>query len=51
MKALIRTAASVAALAAFSPSALAITWGQPDGNTHPNVVNLIFERPQGLFSC
>jgi hypothetical protein len=30
---------------------MAITWGQPDGDAHPNVVNLIFERPEGLFSC
>ena len=51
MKAFIRTAASVAALAAFSPPVFAITWGQPDGTAHPNVVNLIFERPEGLFSC
>jgi hypothetical protein len=51
MKALIRTAASLAAMAAFSSSAFAITWGQPDGNGHPNVVNLIFERPDGLYSC
>ena len=51
MKALIRMAASMAALAAFSPSVFAITWGQPDGTAHPNVVNLIFERPEGLFLC
>jgi hypothetical protein len=51
MKASIRLAASVAAMAALSAPALAITWGQPDGNAHPNVVNLIFERPEGLFSC
>src|SRR4029450_13295065 len=51
MKALIRTAAAIAALTAFAPSAFAITWGQPDGTAHPNVVNLIFERPEGLFLC
>ena len=51
MKASIRLAASVAALAALSAPAMAITWGQPDGDAHPNVVNLIFERPEGLFSC
>ena len=51
MKVSIRIAASIAALAAFSPSVFAITWGQPDGNAHPNVVNLIFERPAGLYSC
>jgi hypothetical protein len=51
MKALIRTAASAAALVALSPAALAITWGQPDGTAHPNVVAIIFERPDGLYSC
>ena len=51
MKASIRLAASVAALAALCAPAMAITWGQPDGDAHPNVVNLIFERPEGLFSC
>jgi len=51
MKASIRLAASLAAMAALSAPAMAITWGQPDGNAHPNVVNLIFERPEGLFSC
>src|SRR5687767_14464198 len=51
MKASIRLAASLAALAALSTPALAITWGQPDLNEHPNVVALIFERPDGLYSC
>lgn len=51
MKISVRLAASVAALAAFSAPAMAITWGQPDGDAHPNVVNLIFERPDGLYSC
>jgi hypothetical protein len=51
MKVSIRIAASIAALAALSAPAFAITWGQPDGNAHPNVVNLIFERPDGLYSC
>jgi len=51
MKASIRLAASLAAMAALSAPAMAITWGQPDGTAHPNVVNLIFERPEGLFSC
>jgi hypothetical protein len=50
MKALIRTAAGMAALAAFSP-AYAITWGQPDGTGHPNVVAILFERPDGFYSC
>jgi hypothetical protein len=51
MKISVRLAASVAALAALSAPAMAITWGQPDGDAHPNVVNLIFERPDGLYSC
>lgn len=29
----------------------AITWGQPDGNGHPNVVAIIFQRPDGYYSC
>jgi hypothetical protein len=29
----------------------AITWGEPDGNRHPHVVALLFERPDGLYSC
>ncbi len=29
----------------------AITWGQPDGEGHPNVVAIIFQRPDGLYSC
>jgi hypothetical protein len=29
----------------------AITWGQPDGNGHPNVVAIIFRRPDGFYSC
>jgi hypothetical protein len=51
MKASFRMAASLAAFAALSSPAFAITWGQPDLNAHPNVVALIFERPDGLYSC
>lgn len=29
----------------------AITWGEPDGNGHPNVVAILFRQPEGLFSC
>jgi hypothetical protein len=51
MKASIRMAAIVAAFAAMSVPAFAITWGHPDLNAHPDVVNLLFERPDGLYSC
>jgi hypothetical protein len=29
----------------------AITWGQPDGTGHPNVVGIIFRQPDGFYSC
>jgi hypothetical protein len=29
----------------------AITWGQPDGTGHPNVVAILFQRPDGFYSC
>jgi hypothetical protein len=32
-------------------SVSAITWGQPDGEGHPNVVAIIFRRPDGYYSC
>jgi hypothetical protein len=32
-------------------SVAAVTWGQPDGNTHTNVVAIIFRRPDGYYSC
>jgi hypothetical protein len=44
-------AAALAVIGALSVPAFAITWGQPDGTAHPNVVNLIFEQPGGLYSC
>jgi secreted trypsin-like serine protease len=31
--------------------ATAVTFGQPDGNAHPFVGNILFERPDGYFSC
>lgn len=39
------------ALAAFSSPATAITWGTPDLNAHPQVVAIIFQRPDGFYSC
>jgi hypothetical protein len=29
----------------------AVTWGVPDGNGHPHVVTLLFQRPAGYFIC
>lgn len=43
-------ALAMSAVAAVSP-AQAITWGQPDGNEHPHVVALLFERADGYYSC
>lgn len=52
-----KIAAAFTALAAGG-QALAITWGQPDGDAHPQVVALLFEQSldgdpdnTGLFSC
>ena len=36
--------------AAAIPS-YAVTFGQPDGNAHPFVGNILFERPDGYYSC
>ena len=41
--------AAAASLAALP--AAAVTFGQPDGNGHPHVGNILFERPDGYFSC
>jgi hypothetical protein len=38
-------------LATMAGSVSAITWGQPDGEGHPNVVAILFQRPDGLYSC
>lgn len=46
--------ASFVAGAAFIAAALpasAITFGQPDGNDHPYVGTLLFERADGYYSC
>ena len=37
--------------AAVCAPAFAITWGQPDGDAHSNVVAILFQRPDGLYSC
>lgn len=29
----------------------AVTWGQPDGDTHDNVVAILFRQPAGYYSC
>ena len=45
---------SFAAAAALSLAALpaaAVTFGQPDGNGHPHVGNILYERPDGYYSC
>jgi hypothetical protein len=42
-------AAVVLSLAAVP--ALAVTFGEPDGNRHPFVGNILFERPDGYYSC
>lgn len=39
------------ALVGFSSPAAAITWGTPDQNAHPQVVAMIFQRPDGFYSC
>lgn len=31
--------------------AIAVTFGKPDGNAHPHVGNILFERPDGYYSC
>lgn len=41
-----------ALLVLASSQASAITWGQPDGEDHPNVVVLLFlQNGEGLYSC
>lgn len=45
------TLAALAAIGVASP-AQAITWGEPDGDDHPNVVTLAFvQNGVGLYSC
>lgn len=44
--------AITALLAAFAAPASAITWGEPDGEGHPHVVNLLFvQNGEGYYSC
>ena len=38
-------------VSAAAAPALAVTFGSPDGNAHPFVGNLLFERPDGYYSC
>ena len=40
-----------ASLAAAALPALAVTFGQPDGNAHPHVGTILFQRPDGFYSC
>ena len=39
------------ALACIAAPAAAVTFGTPDGNGHPFVGTLLFQRPDGFFSC
>ena len=43
---------AVALVVVSAGSAVAITWGQSDGEGHPNVVNLLFvQNGEGYYSC
>jgi len=42
---------AAAALSLAALPAAAVTFGQPDGNGHPFVGTILFERPDGYFSC
>ena len=44
-------AALIAVLLVMVGVVSAITWGVPDGNAHPHVGTLLFQRPDGFFSC
>jgi hypothetical protein len=50
MKRFTHALAALSLAAAASP-AFAITFGQPDGNAHPFVGTILFERPDGYYSC
>ena len=39
------------ALSAAALPAMAVTFGQPDGNAHPFVGTILFERADGYYSC
>lgn len=41
--------AAVVIVSAVAPTA--VTFGVPDGNEHPYVGTIIFQRPEGYFSC
>ena len=47
----ILVASVVAALAATTLPALAITDGEADGTAHPNVAMIVFYQPDGRFRC
>jgi hypothetical protein len=52
MKRLSALLAAMALLVIMAAPASAITWGEPDGDEHPNVVNLLFVQDgDGYFSC
>jgi len=51
MKKRLSSLLAAAALCLAAAPALAVTFGQPDGNGHPHVGNILFERPEGYFSC
>ena len=39
------------AMGAVCAPSFAVTWGQPDGEGHSNVVAILFQRADGLYSC
>jgi hypothetical protein len=39
------------ALSCVAPLAAAVTFGTPDGNGHPFVGTILFQRPDGFYSC
>ena len=52
MRRLVALVASLGLLLAMAAPATAITWGEPDGDDHPMVVNLLFiQDGEGFFSC
>lgn len=50
VKGTVASALVASTLAVVAPAG-AITWGQPDGNEHPQVVAILFERADGYYSC
>ena len=52
MRRLIPFVLSIVLLLTMAGAASAITWGQPDGEDQPHVVNLLFvQNGEGYFSC